>query len=74
MVNSFNNGQDNHFTSPQYLEKFMAIQVNSYMDGRECAKSGIFTEQLYRTINYEKFYLHNYANPKDAYLGLSLFT
>jgi hypothetical protein len=52
----------------------MAIQVNSYMDGRECAKSGIFTEQLCRTVNYEKFYLHNYANPKDAYLGLSLFT
>lgn len=41
------------------------------MDGRGRARDNIFTERLWRTIKYEEVYLHEYANPKEAYRSLA---
>jgi putative transposase len=69
-----NSDQGSHFTSPQYLDQFLAIQIKISIDGWECARGAIFTERLCSPVKYVEAYLHNYTSPKDAYLGLSLFT
>ena len=67
----WNSDQGSHFTSPQYLERLLAHQVQISMDGRGRARDNIFTERLWRTIKYEEVYLHEYASPKEAYRNLS---
>jgi putative transposase len=67
----WNSDQGSHFTSPQYLERLLASQVQISMDGRGRARDNIFTERLWRTIKYEEVYLHEYASPKEAYRNLA---
>ncbi len=67
----WNSDQGSHFTSPQYLERLLAAQVQISMDGRGRARDNIFTERLWRTIKYEEVYLHEYTSPKEAYGNLS---
>ena len=67
----WNSDQGSHFTSPQYLERLLAHQVQISMDGRGRARDNILTERLWRTIKYEEVYLHEYASPKEAYHNLS---
>ena len=43
------------------------------MDGRGRFLDNIFTERLCRTVKYEKVYLHDYANPRDARTGLTRY-
>ena len=66
-----NSDQGSHFTSPQYLERLQAVQVQISMDGRGRAQDNIFPERLWRTIKYEEVYLHDYATPQEAYQSLS---
>jgi putative transposase len=66
-----NSDQGSHFTSPQYLERLQAAQVQISMDGRGRAQDNIFTERLWRTVKYEEVYLHDYAHPQEAYQSLS---
>jgi len=69
----WNSDQGSHFTSPQYLDRLLAAQVQISMDDRGRARDNIFTERLWRTIKYEEVYLHEYASPKEAYRGLSQY-
>ncbi len=66
-----NSDQGSHFTSPQYLERLQAAQVQISMDGRGRAQDNIFTERLWRTLKYEEVYLHDYANPQEARQSLT---
>jgi putative transposase len=69
----WNSDQGSHFTSPQYLDRLLAAQIQISMDGRGRARDNIFTERLWRTIKYEEVYLHEYASPKEAYRSLSQY-
>jgi putative transposase len=66
-----NSDQGSHFTSPQYLDRLLAAQVQISMDGRGRAMDNIFTERLWRTVKYEEVYLHDYTSPREARRGLS---
>jgi putative transposase len=67
----WNSDQGSHFTSPKYIQRLLAAQVQISMDGRGRARDNIFTERLWRTIKYEEVYLHEYTSPKEAYHQLA---
>ena len=67
----WNSDQGSHFTSPQYLDRLLAANVQISMDGKQRALDNIFTERLWRTVKYEEVYLHDYAHPKEAHQGLA---
>ncbi len=69
----WNSDQGSHFTSPQYLERLRAAQVQISMDGRGRALDNIFTERLWRSVKYEEVYLHDYATPREARQGLTQY-
>jgi putative transposase len=66
-----NSDQGSHFTSPQYLDRFLAVGSQISMDGRGRAMDNIFTERLWRSVKYEEVYLNDYANPRQARQGLT---
>ena len=66
-----NSDQGSHFTSPQYLDRFLAVGSQISMDGRGRAMDNIFTERLWRSVKYEEVYLNEYAIPRQARQGLS---
>ncbi len=69
----WNSDQGSHFTSPQYIERLQAAQVQISMDGKGRALDNIFTERLWRTIKYEEVYLHEYTTPRMARQGLTRY-
>ncbi len=68
-----NSDQGSHFTSPHYLDRLQAAQVQISMDGRGRALDNIFTERLWRTVKYEEVYLHEYDSPREARQGLASY-
>lgn len=66
-----NSDQGSHFTSPQYLDRLRAVEVQISMDGRGRAMDNIFTERLWRSVKYEEVYLNEYVTPRAARQGLS---
>lgn len=69
----WNSDQGSHFTSPQYLDRLLGAGVQVSMDGRGRAMDNIFTERLWRSVKYEEVYMYDYANPRDARLGLDRY-
>ena len=68
-----NSDQGSHFTSPQYLDRFLAVGSQISMDGRGRAMDNIFTERLWRSVKYEEVYLNDYATPRQARQGLRAY-
>jgi putative transposase len=69
----WNSDQGSHFTSPQYLDRLRAAQVQISMDGRGRALDNIFTERLWRSVKYEEVYLNDYLNPRETRQGLTTY-
>lgn len=69
----WNSDQGSHFTSPQYIERLVAANIQISMDGKQRALDNIFTERLWRTVKSEEVYLHDYASPRHARQGLTQF-
>ena len=69
----WNSDQGSHFTSPQYLARLQARDVQISMDGKGRALDNVFTERLWRTVKYENVYLADYASPKAAREGLAQY-
>jgi putative transposase len=69
----WNSDQGSHFTSSQYLDCLRAAGVQISMDSRGRARANVFTERLWRTIKYEEVYLHSYASPREARVGLTRY-
>lgn len=67
IVNSDQGGQ---FTSQEYINRLLAVDVRISMDGRGRFLDNIFTERLWRTIKYEEVYLNEYLSPREARQGL----
>jgi putative transposase len=68
-----NSDQGSHFTSPPYLDRFLAAGAQISMDGRGRAMDNIFTERLWRSVKYEEVYLNDYENPRRARHGLTAY-
>ena len=66
-----NSDQGSHFTSPLYLNPFLAVGSQISMDGRGRALDNIFTERLWRSVKYEAVYLNDYVMPRQARQGLT---
>jgi putative transposase len=58
--NIVNSDQGSHFTSPKHTKLLLNSDVKISMDGRGRAMDNIFTERLWRSLKYEKIYLHEY--------------
>jgi putative transposase len=69
----WNSDQGSHFTSPQYLDRLRAAEVQISMDGRGRALDNIFTERLWRSVKYEEVYLNDYLNPRETRQGLTTY-
>lgn len=69
----WNSDQGSHFTSPLYLDRLLAANVQISMDGRGRAADNIFTERLWRSVKYEEVYLNDYASPREARNGLTRY-
>lgn len=67
----WNSDQGNHFTSPQYTQRLLDRNIKISMDGRGRALDNVFTERLWRSVKYEEVYLHDYASPRQARLGIA---
>jgi putative transposase len=65
--------QGSHFTSPQYIERLEAAGVTISMDGKGRALDNVFTERLWHRIKYEEVYLHEYATPREARVGIGRY-
>jgi len=68
-----NSDQGSHFTSPRYLDRFLAVGSQISMDGRGRAMDNIFTERLWRSVKYEEVYLNDYVTPRQARQGLTRY-
>jgi putative transposase len=68
-----NSDQGSHFTSPQHVDRFLAVGSQISMDGRGRAMDNIFTERLWRSVKYEEVYLHEYLTPRQARQGLTTY-
>lgn len=68
-----NSDQGSHFTSPAYLGLLKAAEITISMDGKGRATDNIFTERLWRTLKYEDVYLNDYADPREARLGIGRY-
>lgn len=68
-----NSDQGSHFTTPHYLDRFLAVGARISMDGRGRALDNIFTERLWRSVKYEEVYLNDYLTPRQARQGLTTY-
>lgn len=62
----FNTDQDSQFTSDAFTGTLKEAGVTISMDGRGRALDNIFVERLWRTVKYERVYLHNYETVQEA--------
>lgn len=62
----FNTDQGSQFTSNTFTGVLKKAGVKISMDGRGRALDNIFVERLWRTVKYERVYLHNYETVREA--------
>jgi len=62
----FNTDQGSQFTSDALTGTLKEAGVRISMDGRGRALDNIFVERLWRTVKYERVYLHNYETVREA--------
>src|SRR3989344_1433245 len=67
----FNSDQGTQFTDNDFTKILIARNINISMDGRGRYLDNIFTERLWRTVQYENVYLKSYRNIAEAENGLS---
>jgi putative transposase len=66
----FNSDQGCQFTSLAFTERLRTAGVSISMDGRGRVFDNIFQERLWRSVKFEKVYLNDWYQVKDAHAGL----
>ncbi len=66
----FNSDQGCQFTSLAFTEKLTKAGISISMDGRGRVFDNIFVERLWRSVKYEKVYLSDWHQVKEAKTGL----
>ena len=62
----FNTDQGAQFTSHAFTSRLKHAGVRISMDGRGRATDNIFVERLWRTVKYERVFLHDYQSVTEA--------
>lgn len=66
-----NTDQGSQFTSEAFIEKVLGYDTRLSMDGKGRATDNVCIERFWRSIKYEKIYLHGYDNTVDLFLGMT---
>jgi len=66
----FNSDQGSQFTSKAFTQKLLDEKVRISMDGRGRVFDNIFIERLWRSVQYENIYTHEYHSITDLRAGL----
>jgi len=66
----FNSDQGVQFTSEAHTGVLLREGIAISMDGRGRALDNVFIERLWRSVKYEEVYLKDYADGREARLGL----
>ena len=66
----FNTDQGVQFSSQEFTGLLQDCEIKISMDGRGRVYDNIFVERLWRTVKYEKVYLHEYRAVSEARQGL----
>lgn len=62
----FNTDQGSQFTSTDFNKVLAAQDIKISMECEGAWRENVFVERLWRTIKYEKVYLHAYASVPEA--------
>lgn len=62
----FNTDQGAQYTSKDWIDTLVEAQISISMDGRGRYLDNIFVERLWRTIQQECVYLHNFSSVEEA--------
>jgi putative transposase len=62
----FNSDQGSQFTSNAFTGMLREAGVAISMDGRGRALDNVFVERLWRSVKYERVYLHDYETVQEA--------
>jgi putative transposase len=60
-------------TSVEFLNVLRRRQIEISMDGRGCWRDNVFVERLWRSVKYEKVYLHAYSSVSDVRAALTRY-
>ena len=63
---TFNTDQGSQFTSSAFTSCLKNAGVKISMDGRGRALDNVFVERLWRSLKYERVYIHNYDTVQEA--------
>ena len=66
----FNTDQGSQFTSDDFTGILKKADITISMDGRVRALDNVFVERLWRSVKYERVYLHNYENVREEVRGI----
>ena len=66
----FNTDQGSQFTSLAFIKMLKDAVIAISMDGKGAWRDNVFVERLWRSIKYEKVYLHAYINVPEARNGI----
>jgi putative transposase len=66
-----NTDQGSQFTSEAFIEKVLGNDIRFSMDGKGRATDNVCIERFWRSIKYEKIYLHGYDNTVDLFCGIT---
>jgi len=69
----FNSDQGCQFTSLAFTGKLESAGIAISMDGRGRAYDNIFIERLWRSVKYDKVYLSDWQQVKEARAGLDAY-
>jgi putative transposase len=65
----FNSDQGSQFTSPRFTEVLTAAGIRISMDGRGRWMDNVFIERLWRSLKYERAYLHAFETGSELRAG-----
>jgi len=66
-----NTDQGSQFTSDAFTGWVKAKDICLSMDGKGRATDNVMIERFWRSLKYEKIYLHGYANNLELFLGIT---
>jgi putative transposase len=66
-----NTDQGSQFTSDDFTGRVKELGIRLSMDGRGRATDNIIIERFWRSLKYEKIYLHGYASNLELFIGIT---
>src|SRR5690606_36970318 len=69
----FNTDQGCQFTSAEFTEPLLALDVKLSMDGKGRCLNNVFVERLWHSVKYEEIYLKSYRSLVDTHAQLATY-